>query len=475
MVAIGSIASTWHPGRGPVTMWTATPASREIMAQAEQDLLPPSFQQAQHLRSAHFAKTLGRKVPRLILAAWDVEGWCDVAAMTEAINAHVRRHDTYHSAFAVAGADAEVITRRTIADPELIEFAPAALGFMEQDEIRTHVQSSTPGTLEWDCFTFGVIQKADHFTVYANIDHLHTDGTSGVLIYRDIHQTYQGLMNDRPATLAPTAGYRDFTAKQRVQVETMTRHSRAIKDWADFAHEADGNWPSFPLELGSSAANGAGRAITIELLNNAQTEAFDATCRAAGARFSGGVMACAALADHQFTGAETFHTFTPSDTRAGGQALSAGWYASLFPVSVDVEDGNFAQMARSAQKSFDANKHLSAVPFERALDLVSSAELGATQSSRPMMVSLFDFRKLADANANRLGIYIDDLSHGGINMWITRNADQTIATVSYPDNAESRHSVHEYLGALRAAFLSAVAMTEDWADGFADQAFAHSA
>ena len=64
MVAIGSIASTWHPGRGPVTMWTATPASREIMAQAEQDLLPPSFQQAQHLRSAHFAKTLGRKVPR---------------------------------------------------------------------------------------------------------------------------------------------------------------------------------------------------------------------------------------------------------------------------------------------------------------------------------------------------------------------------------------------------------------------------
>ena len=403
MVAIGSIGSTWHPGRGPVTMWTASPASREIMAQAEQDLLPPSFQQAQHLRSAHFAKTLGRKVPRLILAAWDVEGWCDIAAMTEAINAHVRLHDTYHSAFEVTGAGAETITRRTIADPELIEFVPAALGFMEQDEIRAHVQSSTPGTLEWDCFTFGVIQKADHFTVYANIDHLHTDGTSGVLIYRDIHQTYQGLTSDRPAALAPTAGYRDFTAKQRVQVETMTRDSRPIKDWVDFAQEADGNWPSFPLELGESAASGAGRAITIELLTNAQTEAFDSVCRAAGARFSGGVMACAALADHQFTGAETFHTFSPSDTRTGAQALSAGWYASLFPVSVDVEDGNFAQMARSAQKSFDANKHLSAVPFARALDLVPSAELGATQSSRPMMVSLFDFRKLADANANRLG------------------------------------------------------------------------
>lgn len=85
-------------------------------------------------------------------------------------------------------------------------------------------------------------------------------------------------------------------------------------------------------------------------------------------------MACAAMADHQFTGAETFHLH-PSDTRNREQAGSAGWYASLFPVTVDVEDGNFAQMARSAQKSFDANKNLSAVPFE-ALELatpVSSA------------------------------------------------------------------------------------------------------
>ncbi|MGI9124000.1 MAG: condensation domain-containing protein [Mycobacterium sp.] len=473
MVAIGSISS-WKPGRGPVTTWTASPASREIMAHADRDPLPASFQQAQHLRTANFAKNLGRTVPRLIMAGWDIDGWCDIAAMTEAINAHIRRHDTYHSAFDVYGKDAETIVRRTIDNPERIEFVPTALGFMEEDEVRAHVNTATPGTLEWDCFTFGVIQKADHFTVYANVDHLHSDGSSAVLIYRDIDETYKALIDELPTPSAEISGYRDFTARQGMQVDAMTIDSRPIKDWVDFALDAEGSWPSFPLELGKVGAEGAGRAVTVELLNSAQTEAFDTACRAAGARFSGGVIACAAMADHKITGSETFHTFSPSDTRTGeAQALSVGWYASIFPVSVAIEDGEFGQMAREAQKSFDANRHLSAVPFERALDLVSAEELGLSKDTGPgMMVSLFDFRRLTDANASNLGLYIDDLSHGGVNMWITRNADQTIATVSFPDTAEGRHSVHNYLGVLRSVFVDA---TTDWVGGIAEGALAHSA
>lgn len=476
MVAIGAI-NNWQPGRGPVTTWTASAASRELMARADHDPLPPTFQQAHHLRTAHFARTLGRKVPRLIMAAWDVDGWCDVAAMTEAINAHIRRHDTYHSAFDVSGDDAEVITRRTIDDPDLIEFLPTAMGFMDDDQIRAHALTATPGTLDWDCFTFGVVQKADHFTVFANIDHLHTDGNSSVQVYRDIHLTYQALVYDVPNPLPPTAGYRDFSARQSLLVESLTPDSRPVKDWADFAREADGRWPRFPLDLGDTSTTCAGRAITVELLNAAETEAFDAACRAAGARFSGGVIACAALADHQFTGTDTFHTFSPSDTRAGdAQGMSVGWYASVFPVSLSIESRDFAQMAREAQKSFDANRNLSAIPFQRVLDLTSQDELEAARSSRPsMMVSLFDFRGLADANADRLGLYIDDLSHGGINMWVTRNVDQTIVTVSFPDTPEGRHSVHHYIAVLRSVFAEAAHLTGDWTDGVADAAFAHSA
>jgi hypothetical protein len=163
------------------------------------------------------------------------------------------------------------------------------------------------------------------------------------------------------------------------------------------------------------------------------------------------------------------------DTRAGdAQALSAGWYAGLFPVSVPVGDGDFSQMARAAQKSFDANKHLSAVPFTRVLDLATPEELDITSAGKPsMMVSLMDFRALADADANRLGIYLDNLSHGGINTWIIRHADQTTLTVSFPDTPEARQSVHHYAGVLRAAFTAVTDYTEDWSD--AVTAFAHSA
>ena len=456
MVAIGSIR-TWQPGRGPVTTWTASPASRAAMAAAAPDALPPSAQQEQHLRTAYRVTRSGQQAPRLILASWRVEGWCDIAAMTAAINTHVRRHDTYHSAFEVT---ADAITRRTIDDPARIEFVPTPLGFLDTDEIRAHAETSTPGTLEWDCFTFGVVQNPEHFVVYANIDHLHTDGSSALVIYRDIDRAYHGYLEAHAAgtvqPLPPAAAYRDFTARQGMHLSAMTRDSRPVKDWVDFARETGGDWPTFPLGLGDAAA-GPGGVVTVELLNAEQTAAFDTVCRAAGARFSGGVMACAALADHRLAGTQTFRTYSPSDTRAGETAsVTAGWYASLFPVSVEVTADDFSATARAAQKSFDANRNLSAVPMRRALELHSAEELGVPMPCGPsMMLSLMDFHKTSDANASGLGIYIDNLSHGDVNMWVTRNPDQTIVTVSFPDTAHARHSVHLYLGVLRSVFTTA--------------------
>lgn len=91
MVAIGSISGNWTPGAGIVTEWTASPASRELAATAPIDPLPPTFQQKQHLRSAQAAKERGRSSARLIMTSWSIVGWCDIGAMTEAINAHLRR------------------------------------------------------------------------------------------------------------------------------------------------------------------------------------------------------------------------------------------------------------------------------------------------------------------------------------------------------------------------------------------------
>lgn len=462
MVALGPI-SEWNPGSGPVITWTASAAARQAATTAPADQLPATFQQSSHLRSAFYGRQFGRPMARLMVVAWDVPGVCDIAAMTEAITAHVRRHDTYHSAFEVQDG---VITRRTL-DADRIGFTPALAGVMGPEQIREHVPTTTPGTLEWDCFSFGVIQKADHFSVYACIDHLHIDGMSAGIVYCDITHAYTALTSGRPVELKQAGGYRDYSTRQQAEIAGMTLQSSAIRDWIDFARDVDGQWPSFPLPLGDNSATGAGSFVEITLLDAAQTEAFDTACRAAGARFSGGVLACAALTEHRLTGTSTYHGFTPSDTRVPGtDDMCVGWFASLFPVTVPVADGDFATAARAAQESFDSSRHLAAVPFERVAQLASLDELGIklpTKSS--MMVSYLDLRKIPCAESfaqSNFGTYGDKLSHGGVNMWINRHADATTVTVSLPDTAEAHESVRRYLGVLKGAFAEAAGRTETW-------------
>jgi hypothetical protein len=347
---------------------------------------------------------------------------------------------------------------------------------MGPEDIREHALTSTPDTLDWDCFTFGIVQKVDHFTFYASVDHLHIDGMSAGIIFLDIHLAYQDLIAGRPVTQAEVGGYRGYTARQSEQVAKMDLSSPEIRDWISFAQDTDGDWPSFPLELGDTWSNTKGDFITVELLNDEETEAFDSACRDVGARFTGGVMACAALAEHQLTGNTTYHGFTPSDTRRpGDETLSVGWFAGLFPVTVPIGDGCFSDAARAAQKSFDSNRSLANVPVERVLEVAPVDQLGIKMPSKPsMMVSFLDFRKIPVASMwedTDFGTYGDSLSHGGVNMWINRHADRTTVTVSFPDNSVARDSVHRYIAALTEAFTDvARTTTEDWIEEVARHA-----
>lgn len=460
MVALGSISS-WQPGRGAVTTWTASLDSRRLAQHAERDPLPPSPQQARHL----WAMRAGAgELPRLIVVAWDIPGHCDIAAMTTAVNAHVRRHDTYHSMFEFEN---DTIVRHTI-DAADIKFAPKSFGPMDADQIRAHSLQTTPCALSWDCFTFGIVQQQDHFTFYASVDHLHFDLTSSTLVFVDIHLAYHDLVRGQTVALPAAGSYRDYTEDRQAKVADMTLHSPAIKDWIAFADAADGDWPSFPLPLGDTSSHHRGDFLTLQLLDTEETESFDIVCREAGARFSGGVMACAALADHEFTGGSTFHGFTPSDTRTAAERLTLGWCASLFPVTVPIGDGGFGATVRAAQQSFDARKPLGDVPFERVLQLASAdGPEVALPTQLPMMLSYMDFRNVPVAELwahAGFGVYAENLSFGGVNTWITRHAGGTDITVSFPDNPDARRSVRTYTAALARVFGDVAAVTGAWID-----------
>ncbi|KBZ68172.1 hypothetical protein K875_00718 [Mycobacterium [tuberculosis] TKK-01-0051] len=452
MVALGNI-SEWQPPSGPLTMWTPAPASHDAARAARRSELAPSYQQNQHLWAANIGKAMSRQLPRLMVVAWDIPGSCDIAAMTATINAHVRRQDTYHHWFEFEDGH---IVRRTIDDPAVIDLVPVPFGQMSADEVRTHVLTTTPETLEWGCFTFGVVEHADYFTFYASVDHLHIDGLSAGLIFVDIHLTYQELAqggHQHPPQLPEVRSYSGYSARQREKAAMLDLSSPEIKDWIAFARDTDGNWPNFPLPLGNTWESSKGDLITMDLLDGAETESFDAACRAAGARFIGGVLACTALADHELTGNETYHGFTAKDTRMPGvDSMTVGWFASLIPVTVMTGGASFREAAPAAQKSFDAAKGLADVPFERLLELATPDDLGIKLPTQlPMMLSFLDFRKIPLAGLwaeTNFGTYGDNLSAGGINMWINRHAEKTTVTISYPDNEIARESVHRYIATL---------------------------
>ena len=151
-----------------------------------------------------------------------------------------------------------------------------------------------------------------------------------------------------------------------------------------------------------------------------------------------------------------------------------GWFASLVPVTVPIGGGSFPEAARAAQNSFDDAKHLAGVPFERVLELTTPDQLGIELRARSeLMVSFIDLRKIPVAalfEETNFGTYGDNLSHGGINIWINRHADKTTVTISFPDNPVARESVHRYIAALHEAFARAVKTTSDWVDAVADHA-----
>ena len=295
-------------------------------------------------------------------------GICDVDAMTQAVNAHVRRHDTYHDRFDF-GANDE-IHRYVIADPEAITLAPTDHGMMTPPQIRK-LLLDTPDPLQWDCFTFGIIQGDDRFTVYIAIDHLRADGMSAGVIFLDIQTTYfTTLQGGAMAAVTPGASHRDYCSNQRAYTASLDEQSPQIQSWRAFLAANGGALPEFPLELGEATADTPGAIDVFDLIDEEQGQRFESACRAAGARFSGGVFACAALAEHRLTGAATYFGLTPFDNRRNpAHAAAVGWLASFVPLSIPTAEASFDEVVTSAQTSFDANTALGPVPYYHLLDM----------------------------------------------------------------------------------------------------------
>jgi hypothetical protein len=445
----------WVPAPGSVVSWHASPKSRAKAQAAPVSTVPASYMQAQHLRGYYRYAAQGRDYSRLPISSWDIPGQCDIRAMTYVINAHLRRHETYRSWFECK--DGEPIVRRTMPNPTDIKFVPVEYGELSPEDFRNHLLA-TPDPSEWDCFTFGLIQRADHFTFYVCVDHLHTDVTFMGVVFMEIHAMYHTLVSGgAPLQLPPAGSYDDFCLRQQKYTSGLTLDSPEVKAWVEFAENSGGTLPEFPLPLGDPSVPCNGDLITVQLMDADQADRFELACVDGGARFSGGVFAAAALAEYELTGAETFYRTTPTDSRSTPEEfLTTGWFTGMAPLAVSVDPTSFGETARSAQSSFDVGLELADVPFDRVRELApwlrkpnGSPMISFLDAGVPPLSSVV-CHQLSTMNA---AVYFDGRSPAYICMWVNRLADATSITVFFPGNPVARDSVERYLAALKAVFV----------------------
>jgi len=186
----------------------------------------------------------------------------------------------------------------------------------------------------------------------------------------EIEASYNALMDGEGRLPQPQAGsYEQYCVRERARTAALSLESPEIRQWIDFFESNDGFLPSFPLPVADPSLGAGGGLLSVQLMDAQQTSRFEAACISAGARFSGGVFACAAPAEYQLTGAATYYAVTPTGTcSTPTEFITTGWFIGHIPFIVEVET-TFGATARGAQKSFDASTHLAKFPFERVLEL----------------------------------------------------------------------------------------------------------
>jgi hypothetical protein len=444
----------WIPDPGSVVSWGPSPAALAKAKEAPAISTPASYMQAEHLRSWTDFAAKGVDMSRLCIATWEIPGQCDIRAMTHVINAHLRRHDTFHSWFEYI--DSENIVRRTIENPAAIKFVPTRHGEMTPAEWQ-NLAMGTPDPLQWDSFRFMIIQHSGHFTFCISIDHINIDATYPSVLLPEIQMMYDALVGGGAPIALPKAGsYLDYCDRQHQYLSALTAESPEVKAWIEYFEGNSGTLPECPVSLGDGS--GICDFMSLTLLDEKQTAAFESVCVAAGARFSGGVFACAALTERELMGVDTYYGYVVTDIRTTPEDfMTLGWVTGFVPITVPVDPSSFDDTVRAAQASFDSGRQLAKVPFARVLDL--APWLQRPDRRVPLLFhidlgippfSALVTEKLEGLNAR---IYQDGGAPAQFDIRVTRLENETRAVVLFPDNPVARASVTRFLAALKSVYV----------------------
>ena len=444
-----------HNWTGPpavLTLWAPSASSLEHARSATVSPVPPSYEQAQHLRSYLACEQRHEEMSRLLIFVWEETGQCEPEVMSRVLTAHVRRHDTYHNRFEIQD---DQIQRWTIAEPTHLTLQATTIGQVSSEDWQRHI-ANTPSPLNWDCFRFGILQRSTGFTFFACIDHLHADSSTITVLVTEIHAQYRALTRgENPPQLLPPYKYLDYCIRQSQRTSEMKLSSPEVSEWVHFLHRNQGGMPSFALPLGISEDRCPVEYTHLEVLDDASMNAFEAKCQSYGVRPIGGLLAAAAVAERELTASKRYRVVTPTSTRQSPQEfLMSGWCMGLVPIDFAVDDLSIKDLAVSAQQCFDNRRHLADVPIERVLELAAELPTIRPAASGGVMLSYMDMRRLrlkssfaSDWHEISGRVFINRGMAEQVSLWLFRTRLGLSLTLAYPANQTARDSIKRYFEA----------------------------
>ncbi len=446
-----------HDWAGPparLTYWHPSTASLASAQNAPLSPVPPSYEQEQHLRAFRACEQRHEEMARLLIVVWEEPGFCDLATMNQVVTAHLRRHDTYHSWFEERG---DAIMRHVLTDPATIQMEHTTLGEVSAEAWRHHAMA-IPAPFEWDCFRFGILQRAAGFTCFASIDHLHGDASVIPLMMKEIHEAYRASLDGAPPLrLGPAGHYVNYASSQRKRAATMTLADPEVTGWVEFLHRNEGRMPPFPLPLGVLEDRCLAEYVDLDVLDAVGMAAFESACQASGARVIGGLLACAALTERELAGSSRYRVVTPMATRKSPQAFrTAGWCMGVVPIDLDIANHPFPELAGTAQRVFDGRLGMANVPIERVLELAAELPTIRPVATGGVMLSFNDMsRPPLSPHIERVWqkvdgrIYISQGMAAQVSLWFFRTQKGLTLAAAYPANITARASMQRYVEALR--------------------------
>lgn len=416
--------------------------------------VPLSYEQAQHLRAFRACQQRHEEMARLLVVVWDEQGRCNQTLMKDVLTSHLRRHDTYHSWFQEQG---DALERRTLTDPESIELEAIFLGEVSEADWQQQVKN-TPGPFDWDCFRFGILQRANSFTCFACVDHLHADSSIISFMMDEIHAQYcAACSGDMPPRQGLVQSYARYCINQHQRAAALKLQSTEVLQWIDFLHRNHGRMPQFPLPLGKLDDRCLAEYKHAAILDAAQLAKFEATCDALRVRMIGGLLACAAMTEREVAGTQRYSVVSPTTTRQSPQAFRmSGWCMGIVPIDFESGTQTFPELAKLAQKNFDERRGLASIPIERVLELAADLKTIRPVATGGVMLSYMDMKRFVSGAKSAQHwqqtngqTFINQGMAAQVALWLFRTHAGLTLLAAYPSNSKARGAMQSYLDALR--------------------------